>query len=496
MKKYISIILLAIGIILAGCREDFTELNKEAKALCLTANADTLVLDQTEYDSDGLILTWTSGTNQGTGHRIYYSLEVAVSGQGWENAQLVMNGEAQKYEYKWTVDGINDLVVNTFGLPIDQPAMLTARISASGDGFETQVSECTVVIMPYKPLTHTLYMVGNATPGGWTLADATSMEMKEIGYFKTTVLLKKGFFKFITTQEGMLPGYMPGATNEDIELRESSAQQDKMWTITEDHLYEVTANLITMKMSLRQVTAVRPDYEDLYLIGNETGWSFWPMTRDPLDPFLFRIGHYWTQGKDFKFGTASGAWENNYKATSENAPFTQESMAFVKGYDPDNKWWLQDSECNKMYKICVDIHTAQERMIMREYTPYEAMYMVGDATSGGWSLDDATAMTQVDDSLFTWTGKLQQGALKFSCDKQGDWMGAWFMAYEADKVPTGEVEPVLFIDKHDDSITRYHYAQSENINVNDVDQKWSITEAGTYTITLDQLHETIIIEKQ
>lgn len=489
-------ILALVALLATGCRENLTELNKGDNLLVLTANKDTLLLDQTEYNSDGLILSWTSGTNAGTGHRIYYSLEITQAGHGWDDAFLVFNGVTERYEQKWTVDDINSLVVETFALPNDQPAAFTARITAAGDGFDAQTAECDFVILPYKPLPHHLYIVGNATPGGWTLADASEMEMKEIGYFKTTLMLKKGFFKFICSTESMLPGYMPGEAEGEIALRENSAQKDQMWQVTLDHLYEITVNLITMKMTMKEVSAVRPDYDDLYLIGNETGWSFWPMQKDPLDPFLFRIGHFWTLGNDFKFGTASGAWENNYKATSANAPYTQESMAFVKGYEPDNKWVLTPEECNKMYKICVDIHTAQERMMMREYTPFTEMYLVGDATPGGWSLDDATAMTLVDDSIFTWTGNLNAGALKFSCDKQSNWNGAWFMAFEADKQPTGALEPVLFIDKHDDSVTRYQYAQSANVNVNDIDLKWNITEAGKYVITLDQLHETVSIVKQ
>lgn len=133
---------------------------------------------------------------------------------------------------------------------------------------------------------------------------------------------------------------------------------------------------------------------------------------------------------------------------------------------------------------------------MREFTPFTEMYLVGDAAPGGWNLDDAEPMTAVDDTLFTWTGNLKVGELKFSCDKQSDWNGAWFMPVKSSSVPTGEKEAMLFVDKHEDSITRYQYAQSADVVVSDIDIKWSITEAGKYTITLDQLHECVTIVKQ
>ena len=53
--------------------------------------------------------------------------------------------------------------------------------------------------------------------------------------------------------------------------------------------------------------------------------------------------------------------------------------------------------------------------------------------------------------VFTWKGTLNAGELKFTCDKQEDWNGAWFMPAVADKQPAGETEPMLFLDKSDEA---------------------------------------------
>ena len=222
--------------------------------------------------------------------------------------------------------------------------------------------------------------------------------------------------------------------------------------------------------------------------------SFDEMAQDPLDPFLFRYGREFTVGREFKFGTMSGSWENMYKATQPNAPYTDTSMEFVPGFDPDNKWFLNADETGRAYKICVDIRSGKERMMMREFTPYETVWLVGDAAPGGWSLDDAVAMTRDSSNpyVMTWSGTLNAGELKFTCDRQSDWMGAWFMPAVNGAEPTGTEEKMLFIDKSDDDFK----AQYIDVNVNDIDQKWRIAEAGTYTITLNQLTETITIAKQ
>ena len=119
---------------------------------------------------------------------------------------------------------------------------------------------------------------------------------------------------------------------------------------------------------------------------------------------------------------------------------------------------------------------------MTEFTPYTGIYMVGDATPNGWSVDNATAMTAVDAYTFTWTGNLTAGELKFTCDKQGDWMGAWFMATTDGKALTDGTENITFVDKH---IT----------GNGDIDRKWKVSTAGKYTISLNQLTEKITVTK-
>ena len=133
-------------------------------------------------------------------------------------------------------------------------------------------------------------------------------------------------------------------------------------------------------------------------------------------------------------------------------------------------------------------------MMMREFVPYQMIYLVGDATPNGWDIGNATPMMATDNPyVFTWAGNLTAGELKFTCDKKSDWNGAWFMNASGNGVaPTGEVEDMLFIDKSDD----YFKSQYLDFSIGDVDQKWKITSAGHYTITLNQLDETISIVKQ
>lgn len=495
MKKYLYHILPAmlLSLFFTGCSDnDYMELDKGSNELAITVDQSADVLAEINHSAEAVTLNWTSGNNYKTGNRISYYLEMNAAG----NSYIAVNNQAQTYQWSANQEELNNILRNQLGIAAGQTATINVNLTAKVAGMEeVQTVTTSFSVTPYEPVTSTLYLIGDATPNGWSADNATEMKRTDNGVFTWQGNLKQGEMKFITTKGQFLPSYNNDGTGK-LTFRTSDDQADEKFIITESHFYQVTVNLLTSELTLKQTEGEAPAYDNLYIVGSFTGWSFVKMTKDPLDDFLFRYNHYFTasEGGEFKFGTSEGSWENMYKATSANAPYTQTSMEFIKGYDPDNKWFLNDSETEKAYKICVDIRSGKERMMMREFTPYEMIYLVGDATPNGWDLGNATPMTATESPyIFTWKGTLNAGEVKFSCDKQDDWNGAWFMnATGNDIAPTGETEKMLFINKNDD----YLKSQYLDVNVGDLDQKWKISAAGTYTITLNQLEETIQFVKQ
>ena len=497
MKKnlYGLLATLMCCLLVTSCSDnDYMELDKGHDTLQLTANQAADVLNEATHGSEAITLHWTTGTNYGSGSRIRYTLELSPEGSNFADAYLAVNDETQVYTWTASHENLNALLLDKFGGRAGQPLTLEARVTATVAGSsEVQTSTTTFTATPYTPVSSTLYLIGDATPNGWSADNATEMKRTDNGRFTWEGNLRRGSFKFITTLGEFVPSYNKGSDGKLV-LRTSFDEPDEQWQITEDHYYKVSVNLLTLEMTYEQADGEAPRFDNLYFVGQPTGWGFVKMAKDPLDPFLFRYGRFFEQGGggEFKFGTSEGAWENMLKATQPNAPYTDTSMEFIAGYDPDFKWFLEDGETNKAYKICVDIRSDKERMMMREFVPYEMAYLVGDATPNGWDL--GTAMTTTESPyVFTWTGQLSTGELKFSFDKQSDWNGAWLMnSYGNGIEPTGSVEQGLFINKSDD----YLKSQYLDVNIGDVDNKWRIMSAGTYTITLNQLEETVSIVKQ
>lgn len=497
MKRHIFrplLVVLGCALLGACADDDYTELNKGETELALTADANDITLDEAAHAENALTLTWTSGTNHGTGNRITYKLELAEAGTGFANPYLVAEDMTQQYTWSSTVEALNTLLRNNFGVKADNHYAVEARVTATVAGIDdVQTATTTFNVASYEPVTTTLYVTGTATLGGTDLSLAEEMTRTDNGQFTYTGYMKAGTYKFITTLGEELPSYNRGDDG-SLVLRTMADQPDNLFEITEDHDYTITLNLLGGTITTVQSDGVKPPYDAIWFIDGMDGYSFKPMTQDVLDPFLFRYGAEFNNEGDFKFATASGSWENNYKATQPDAPYTDSSVEFVKGFDPDNKWRLQSGELGKAYKICLDIRSGKERMLMAPFTPYENIWLVGDAAPGGWSLDDAVPMTKDASNpyVMTWTGTLNTGELKFTCDRISDWNGAWFMSATNGAAPTGQEEKALFIDKHSDDLK----AQYLTVDIMNIDNKWKIEEAGTYKITLNQLTETITIAKQ
>ena len=478
---------------LASCVDDnYMELDKGHDELTLSVNASEFVLNEAEHGADALALTWTTGTNFGTGNKIYYTLEIAEAGTEFAAPYVVIDNQIQTYSFNATVEELNNAVRAFFG-ESEETFALEARVTATvPETDELQESVVSFNVTTYKPVTSVLYIFGDGTKTGWSLDAMEEMKRVDNGIFTWTGKLFGGKgFKF-AVQRDFIPTYNY-ASEGKLVYRATYDDPDECFYVGETGNYQVDVNLLDLTISIKTSAAETPLFESLYLIGNMTGWGFEPFTADAIDPFLFRLGKFFDKGGEFKFATADGSWENNFKAPYANAPYTETKTVFVSGFDPDDKWNLQDSEAGKAYKICFDIRKDRERMLMAEFVPYEMIYLIGSASPAGWDLGNATAMTAGADAYtFTWEGHLNEGELKFTCDRKSDWMGAWFMASEGGKAPSGEIEQMLFIDKSSDWCKNQYL----EIGIGDLDYKWNITEAGTYVITLDQLKETVSIVKK
>lgn len=247
-------------------------------------------------------------------------------------------------------------------------------------------------------------------------------------------------------------------------------------TVSDERVEEQISPVLTLK-----VTPFKPVTSTLYLIGGATpnGWAADKAT--PMNAVAGEAGAFIWSGVlnagDLKFITTLGDFMPSYNKGADDTRLVLRE----RDDQPDEKFQIQSGGKYQIKLNVLNLTIDIAPMEDPEYKPYPMVYLVGSATAGGWSVADATPMEPVADNadLFTWTGMLQSGELKFSLDKQTDFGGAWFLAYEDGLAPNGKEQQMVFSPKGDGGN----------------DRKWKITDAGTYTIELNQLKKVVKITK-
>lgn len=224
-----------------------------------------------------------------------------------------------------------------------------------------------------------------------------------------------------------------------------------------------------------EVLSVTPYQEvssTLYMIGDATpnGWNAGSPTEmhaDPNDPTTFTTTVQLTPG-EFKFIVNKGEFLPSYnKGADENSLFYRTEDA-----QPDDKFTVVQAGLYKVTVNLVDLTISRE---LQEGPPYTQLYAVGSATPKGWDLDNADMMIQsdADPFIFTYSAVLNAGG-EFKIATAKDWGAEFYRPTVADAPVThSEVQ----------------------LSAGDPDNKWKISDAGFYKVTLNVREMTISFDQ-
>jgi hypothetical protein len=475
-------LLAALPLLFLSCKKDIEQPVQADNPLTLSAFASDIVLNQRKAKSDAVDFKWTTGSNKGTNASILYTIELDKKGNNFAAPVSIDLGKAV-YSRKFTNEILNDIVLNRFNMPAGTASEIEARVMAtvSFNTVQPAVSNVvTIKVTPYRPVSATLYLIGDASPNGWDANKATPLmvDANDATTFTFQGALKAGDYKFITTLGQFLPSYNKGADENHIVLRTSDSQPDNKFTVTaaEAGAYKITVNLVDLTISKEKLAA--PAYTRLWIVGDATpnGWNINnpnEMRVDPSDPFIFTYNEVLKAG-EFKIPVATGNWGTDFFMPLVNHPdLNSTSVKLVPGGSPDNKWQITTPGA---YKITLNIR--ENTISIKPFTPYMKLWMVGDATPNGWDIDQPNEMVKLDATnqyIFTYSGPLKAGEFKIPT-ATGNWGTDYFMPATNHQNLSGTA--VKFVPG------------------GSPDNKWQITSAGNYTVTFDQLKETISIVKQ
>lgn len=468
-----GLLLLAAISLFSSCKDEYEPEIDMGSPIELSVSDQKITLSQEFMYNTAISFSWTSGTNQGTGSSISYMLELDIAGNDFASSQVYEMGKGV-YEKLFTVDELNDLLLEEWGKDTGSSVSIEARITAkvSHESVDDDISApVEFKVTSYDPVSETLYLLGDATPNGWDADNATPLTPDESNptIFGYQGIMNEGDFIFITTLGQRLPAYTKGDDNTDLFYRTDESQPENTFLIGEKGMYSVSVNLLEETVSYELLPG--PPYDVLYIIGSATsaGWDIANAPEVPQNPgnlYQFIYEGVLTEG-EFKFPVNRNTdWQQDMFMRDT----TDASKIYLhEGGNPDDNKWEITHENH--YTITLDL---------AEYTididTFE-LYIIGSATPVGWDIANAIELEQDPDEwyIFRYIGELGEGEFKFPVNRQTDWQQDMYM-----KDP-------------DDPTKMYRHVGGE-----EDDNKWTLTaeEAGNYILTLNIEELTIDIAKQ
>ncbi len=339
--------------------------------------------------------------------------------------------------------------------------------------------------LPIK--TSTLYMVGDATPNGWSIDAPTPLAATDedplvftwegplnVGEMKLCLTTGSWDNPFIRPQNAGREINKGGISEETFKMY--AGDPDDKWKVTEAGVYNLRFNLRDWTMSATYVRdqdapAIEPIVTDaLYIVGDFNDWNIGAPTQlEKKSDFVFVYEGALSAG-EMKACLTTGSWDVPFIRPKANGCEINkngvESGTFVYTASPDNKWKIEEPG---IYRLTFDL---QNWTIAAEYTgeykPTPRLFMIGEATDGGWSWDAATVIEAAEgnDALFVWEGELGRGTFKASLVK--DFSAPFYRP----ATPNCEVS-----DKG--------AASHEMVHTESPDDQWLVTVAGKYRLTFN-----------
>lgn len=330
------------------------------------------------------------------------------------------------------------------------------------------------------PINHNaLWMVGDATSGGWDFGSLTPMtqDSENPMVFKATTYLKVGEMKIAQNNDGGFgQTFYLRDVNDDTKM--VLGGEDNKWTITEAATYDVTVNLADMTIDIKKHYA---DFvvDHLFVMGDAI-WSGWDFAKTtvlfPNEGGVCKATLYLEADKSFKLMAESDFNGYQFRAGNEDVVLENGTAAQMFSSEVnrnDTKFKVSESA---NYDIVCDVNNGTITVSKSAYQDTQAkhaeLWLFGPAVTGDYSLWNGIQMNQDAENpmVYTATAELKTGKFKFLVNK--------YMGFN---------QPFYTKDGADDKKVLFGA---------ETDDQWEITEAGTYDVKLDLANMTITVAKK
>jgi len=334
MRSIIKIILLAIGVtgFLAACdKADSLPVYENGTAPVLTASSTTIAPLPADSNNIALTLSWTYPNHATDSSNIKYTVEIDSTGKNFANAntKVVIGSLSTSFLAK----ELNNILLQkgyAFNVPVDMDVRVTSSYVNNNERLPSNI--ITIKMTPYKnppkvalPASGKLFIVGGATPGGWTNPVPTpAQEFTKLGETTWGAILQltgnQSYLLLSVNGDWNSKYGSIGSNNSNIPAGDDfkSGGGDLLAPATSGN-YKIIVDFQTGKFTVTPVTnALSPD---LYITGDATagGWVNNPPANQKftrLTNAVFEITMPFVPGKFYKFLSSSGNWQPQFGGSS------------------------------------------------------------------------------------------------------------------------------------------------------------------------------------
>jgi hypothetical protein len=371
--------------------------------------------------------SWTAAF-PGYAGTVTYSLQYDSAGKNFVAPQEIAVGPSL-YSKSMTQDDMNTTALSS-GVAIGTSGKVEYRVKAvTASGSIAYSNVVNVTIATFSPVPANLYIVGDATLGGWANpVPLPSQQFTKVDAysFSITIGLTSGKSYLFLPVNGdwshKYGGATDGVSSPGTLLKDGAVPGSNTPAPGTSGVYNIVVNFQTNTYTVTWV----PVPANLYLVGDATagGWANPVPTPSQqftaIDASSFGLITTLTAGKSYLFLPVNGDWSHKYGGATDgvSSPGTLLADNAVPGSN------TPAPSTTGLYKIVVNFATNSYTVTPYSGTYTGNLYLVGDATAGGWTNPVPTPsqqFTQLSNSLFQITIPLTAGKSYLFLPLNGDW---------------------------------------------------------------------------
>jgi hypothetical protein len=311
------------------------------------------------------------------------------------------------------------------GIGVGVAGKVDYRIKATtASGAIAYSNTVSVSMTPFSPVPANLYIVGDATPGGWNNpVPLPSQQFTKIDAYKFSITLglnggKSYLFLPLNGDWGHKYGFVGANNTNNVNGDDFKPEGGDMKAPAATGIYKIVVDFQTNKWTVTPVTLPT----NLYIVGDATagGWNNpVPVPSQQftqLDTYTFGLVTTLTTGKSFLLLPLNGDWNHKYGGASDGSSL---STLLADGDVPGSN--TPAPSATGQYLITVNFFTNTYSVV-----PYSgSLFIVGDATPGGWNNPvpvPSQQFTETSLGIFQLTGiSLTGGKSYLFLPVNGDW---------------------------------------------------------------------------